>query len=174
MRGGETDRGTRIVRVAPGRGHAHPGRATRSRKDRGVPWTHAPLLRYRPSRKGALDNFTKGLSKAYADQGILVNTVSPAFIITPLVEEMMREMADEAGTDVEAIIDDFLHEARPHIEVGRPGEIEEVGRRPKTAAPSAPQPGLHEEVGASSGTGSRVRASPGVRSMLPAAPAPST
>ena len=77
--------------------------------------------------KGALDNFTKGLSKAYADEGILVNTVSPAFIITPLVASMMQEMADEAGTDVDTVIDDFLDEDRPHIEVGRPGEIDEVG-----------------------------------------------
>src|SRR5215212_350402 len=40
--------------------------------------------------KGALNNFSKGLSKQYAEDGILVNTVSPAFIETPLVDAMME------------------------------------------------------------------------------------
>jgi len=77
--------------------------------------------------KGALDNFTKGLSKAYARDGVLVNTVSPAFIMTPLVETMMEEAAEAEGEPVETVVDDFLEEDRPHIELGRPGRIAEVG-----------------------------------------------
>lgn len=77
--------------------------------------------------KGALDNFTKGLSKAYADDGIVVNAVSPAFIMTPLVESMMEKTAEREGEEMETVIDDFLDDARPHIELGRPGTIDEVG-----------------------------------------------
>lgn len=76
--------------------------------------------------KGALDNFTKGLSKACADDGVLVNAVSPAFIMTPLVEKMMRQAAEAEGETVETAIDDFLEDDRPHIELGRPGRISEV------------------------------------------------
>lgn len=78
--------------------------------------------------KGALNNFSKSLSKAVADDGILVNTVSPAFIETPLVTDMMEQAAEEQGLTVEEMIQQFLAEKRPHIEVGRPGEIEEVGQ----------------------------------------------
>ena len=45
--------------------------------------------------KGALDNFSKALSKQYAGDGILVNTVSPAFIETPLVNTMMEQAAEQ-------------------------------------------------------------------------------
>jgi NAD(P)-dependent dehydrogenase (short-subunit alcohol dehydrogenase family) len=78
--------------------------------------------------KGALNNFGKALSKEVADDGILVNTVSPAFIETPLVNEMMEQAAEEQGLTMDAMIQQFLEEKRPHIEVGRPGDIEEVGR----------------------------------------------
>jgi NAD(P)-dependent dehydrogenase (short-subunit alcohol dehydrogenase family) len=78
--------------------------------------------------KGALDNFGKALSKEVAEDGVLVNTVSPAFIETPLVNEMMAEAAAEQGVSVDAMVEQFLAERRPHIEVGRPGEIDEVGR----------------------------------------------
>ncbi len=77
--------------------------------------------------KGALDNFSKGLSKACAADGILVNTVSPAFIRTPLVDSMMEQMAEERGVGVDEVIEGFLAERRPHIELGRPGRIDEVG-----------------------------------------------
>ena len=42
--------------------------------------------------KAAMNNLTKSLSKAYAKDGILVNTVSPAFIMTPLVSGMLKKM----------------------------------------------------------------------------------
>jgi NAD(P)-dependent dehydrogenase (short-subunit alcohol dehydrogenase family) len=77
--------------------------------------------------KGALNNFGKALSKEVADDGILVNTVSPAFIETPLVNEMMAEAAEAQDISVDEMVEQFLAERRPHIEVGRPGEIEEVG-----------------------------------------------
>jgi NAD(P)-dependent dehydrogenase (short-subunit alcohol dehydrogenase family) len=78
--------------------------------------------------KGALDNFGKALSKEVAEDGVLVNTVSPAFIETPLVNEMMEAAAAEQGITKEEAVQGFLDKHRPHIEVGRPGTIEEVGR----------------------------------------------
>ena len=85
------------------------------------------MIHYSAS-KGALNNFGKALSKHVADDGILVNTVSPAFIETPLVSEMMQAAAEEQGISKDEAIEGFLAENRPHIELGRPGEIEEVGR----------------------------------------------
>lgn len=76
--------------------------------------------------KGALDAFSKALSKAYAEDDVLVNTVSPAFIMTPLVESMMEKAAEEEGEPLDAVVDDFLDEARPHIVVDRPGQVHEV------------------------------------------------
>ena len=84
------------------------------------------MLAYSAS-KGALDNFTKGLSKHCAEDGVLVNTVSPAFIRTPLVDEMMEKAAEEEGLTREEAYQSYLRSHRPHIEVGRPGEMEEVG-----------------------------------------------
>jgi NAD(P)-dependent dehydrogenase (short-subunit alcohol dehydrogenase family) len=78
--------------------------------------------------KGALNNFGKALSKEVAQDGVLVNTVSPAFIETPLVNEMMAQAAEEQGVGVDEVTEQFLEEQRPHIEVGRPGDIDEVGR----------------------------------------------
>jgi len=76
--------------------------------------------------KGALLVLTKSLSKAYAADNILVNSVSPAFIRTPLVMEMMRKAADNEGISVQEAIDAFLRQKRPHIELKRPGEEAEV------------------------------------------------
>ena len=78
--------------------------------------------------KGALNNFSKALSKEVAADGVLVNTVSPAFIETPLVTDMMEQAAAEQGVTKKEAVQNFLDEARPHIEVGRPGDIDEVGR----------------------------------------------
>lgn len=84
------------------------------------------MIHYSAS-KGALDNFSKALSKQYAENNILVNTVSPAFIMTPLVESMMQKAAEEQGISRDEAIERFLDNNRPHIELNRPGTIEEVG-----------------------------------------------
>jgi NAD(P)-dependent dehydrogenase (short-subunit alcohol dehydrogenase family) len=76
--------------------------------------------------KAAMNNLTKSLSKAYATDGILVNTVSPAFIMTPLVAEMLQKMAKEQGASPEQVAAQFLQKNRPHIELKRPGESAEV------------------------------------------------
>jgi 3-oxoacyl-[acyl-carrier protein] reductase len=76
--------------------------------------------------KAAMNNLTKSLSKAYASDGILVNTVSPAFIMTPLVADMLNNIAREQGISPEEAAARFLAQNRPHIELKRPGESEEV------------------------------------------------
>lgn len=76
--------------------------------------------------KAALINFTKSLSKAYSAQGILVNTVSPAFIMTPMLENLLKDNAEKLNISYEEAIQQFLKENRPHVEVKRPGTVEEV------------------------------------------------
>jgi NAD(P)-dependent dehydrogenase (short-subunit alcohol dehydrogenase family) len=77
--------------------------------------------------KGALNNYSKGISKRYAQDGILVNTVSPAFIETPLVDAMMEQAAEEQGITKDEVMQQFLEYNRPNIELQRPGRIDEVG-----------------------------------------------
>jgi 3-oxoacyl-[acyl-carrier protein] reductase len=76
--------------------------------------------------KAAMNSLTKSLSKAYATDGILVNTVSPAFILTPLVSGMLQKLAGEQGVTPEQVQAQFLATNRPHIELKRPGRSEEV------------------------------------------------
>jgi 3-oxoacyl-[acyl-carrier protein] reductase len=76
--------------------------------------------------KAALNNLTKSLSKAYGKYNILVNTVSPAFIRTPLVEEMLAEQARAHGLSVELAERNFLNENRPNIVLSRAGEPDET------------------------------------------------
>jgi 3-oxoacyl-[acyl-carrier protein] reductase len=76
--------------------------------------------------KAALLNLTKSLSKAFAADGILVNAVSPAFVMTPAVHGMIEKASREAGRGFDEEVAAFLAKKRPHIEVKRPGEPQEV------------------------------------------------
>ncbi|MGH3851275.1 MAG: SDR family NAD(P)-dependent oxidoreductase, partial [Pseudonocardiaceae bacterium] len=76
--------------------------------------------------KAGLLALTKSLSKLVAKDGILVNTVSPAFVMTPLVERMLKQKAEEDGTDEKKALENFLKEKRPNIELKRPGKPEEI------------------------------------------------
>lgn len=82
-------------------------------------------LPYCASKAGILA-LSKGLSRSYAKEGLLVNAVSPAFIRTPMTDAMMDARADERGTDRDEAIASFLDEERPSMELGRRGEPEEV------------------------------------------------
>lgn len=77
--------------------------------------------------KAAVLNLSKGLSKAYARDGILVNAVSPAFVATPMTDAMMKKRAEETNSGFEDAVASFLKEERPHIELRRRGEPDEVG-----------------------------------------------
>jgi 3-oxoacyl-[acyl-carrier protein] reductase len=76
--------------------------------------------------KAALINFTKSLSKAYAADGILVNTVSPASIMTPMLENLLIDNAAKQNISYDEALQQFLKENRPHLEVKKPGTVEEV------------------------------------------------
>src|SRR4051794_7469265 len=74
--------------------------------------------------KAAVLNLAKGLSKAYGPDGVLVNTVSPAFIDTPMTDAMMRKRADQKHSSVQQAIDSFLTEERPGMALKRRGQPE--------------------------------------------------
>lgn len=76
--------------------------------------------------KAGIINLAKCLSRAYAKEGVLINTVSPAFIATPMTDAMMEELAQQRGTTIEEAVEWFLQNKRPHIEVHRRGNVEEV------------------------------------------------
>lgn len=76
--------------------------------------------------KAGLLSMAKGLSRSYAGEGLLVNTVSPAFIHTPMTDAMMRKRSQELGVSTQEAIESFLAEERPFMELGRRGEPEEV------------------------------------------------
>jgi len=82
-------------------------------------------LPYCAAKAGVLA-FAKGLSRSYASEGLLVNTVAPAFIRTPMTDAMMAKRAEQRGTDVDEAIASFLQEERPTMELGRRGEPDEV------------------------------------------------
>ncbi|MCI1747172.1 MAG: SDR family oxidoreductase [Acidipropionibacterium sp.] len=82
-------------------------------------------LPYCAAKAGILA-LAKGLSRTYAREGLLVNTVSPAFIHTPMTDAMMDKRADQLGVSRQDAIESFLDEERPYMELKRRGTPEEV------------------------------------------------
>lgn len=80
---------------------------------------------YCAAKAGVL-NLTKNLSKAFAKDGILINSVSPAYIATPMTDAMMEKRAKEKGMSFDEAIETFLDEERPHLELRRRGKAQEV------------------------------------------------
>ncbi|HEX7002643.1 MAG TPA: SDR family oxidoreductase [Trueperaceae bacterium] len=76
--------------------------------------------------KAAVVNLTKSLSKAYGRRGVHVNVVSPAFIETPMTDEMMAKRALESGVSVDDAVRSFLASERRGITQNRRGRPEEV------------------------------------------------
>ncbi|MFA0963790.1 SDR family NAD(P)-dependent oxidoreductase [Roseivirga sp. BDSF3-8] len=76
--------------------------------------------------KAGLINLSKCLSRAYSKDGLLINTVSPAYVKTPMTDAMMEQLAEERNSSVEEAVNWFLENKRPHIEVKRRGKPEEV------------------------------------------------
>lgn len=77
--------------------------------------------------KAATLSFAKSMSQVYAQHGVLVNCVAPAFIATDMTDGMMEKRAEQRGTDVDEAIGSFLDEQRPHLALKRRGRSEEVG-----------------------------------------------
>jgi 3-oxoacyl-[acyl-carrier protein] reductase len=76
--------------------------------------------------KAALLNFTKNLSQVGAKDGILVNSVSPAFVATPMTDKMMEKRSEKLGVGFDDAIASFLKEKRPHLVLNRRGKAQEV------------------------------------------------
>jgi NAD(P)-dependent dehydrogenase (short-subunit alcohol dehydrogenase family) len=86
---------------------------------------YADELPYCAAKAGVL-NLAKGLSKAYGKDGVLINSVSPAFIATPMTDAMMKQQAEEKGISFESAISQFLKQERPNLELNRRGKAQEV------------------------------------------------
>jgi 3-oxoacyl-[acyl-carrier protein] reductase len=115
----------RITRaVLPAMRKQHWGRIINMASESGI--QPDPVMPHYNASKAAMINLTKSLSKAYAKDGILVNTLSPAFIKTPLVEHMLADQAEAKRITVQQAEEEFLRHNRPHIELGRAGTPEEV------------------------------------------------
>lgn len=76
--------------------------------------------------KAAMLNLAKALSKAYAKDGVLVNTVSPAYIATLMTDTMMEKRSQQMGVSFDQAIASFLKQNRSHIELKRRRRPEEV------------------------------------------------
>lgn len=76
--------------------------------------------------KAAVLTFVKGMAQEYAPDGVLVNSVAPAFIATDMTDGMMKKRADEMGVTMDEAIESFLEEERPHLVLKRRGKPEEV------------------------------------------------
>jgi len=84
------------------------------------------LMPHYNASKAALNSLTKSLSKAYGQEGILVNTVSPAFIRTPLIDDFLGNIAREKKITVPEAEQEFLRQNRPNIVLRRAGEPDET------------------------------------------------
>ncbi|MCO8163993.1 SDR family oxidoreductase [Pseudomonas sp. 21LCFQ010] len=76
--------------------------------------------------KAALAAFMKNLSYQEAKDGVLCNTVAPAFIETGMTDGMMEKRAEELGVSFEEAVESFLEEERPGIVQKRRGQPQEV------------------------------------------------
>jgi 3-oxoacyl-[acyl-carrier protein] reductase len=76
--------------------------------------------------KSALNSLTKSLSKAYGKDNIRVNTVSPAFIRTPLLDGLLGAEAKTRGITIDEAEKVLLREFRPNILLGRAGQPDET------------------------------------------------
>lgn len=76
--------------------------------------------------KASLECFVKNLSKAEGENNVLINSVAPAFIKTPMTDGMMQQRADKNNVDVDEAVESFLEEERPGITANRRGRPEEV------------------------------------------------
>lgn len=86
---------------------------------------YADELPYCAAKAGLL-TLARGLARSYAGDGLLVNSVSPAFIATPMTDAMMDELAEVRGSDRDEAVAYFLEHERPHMELGRRGKPAEV------------------------------------------------
>lgn len=71
-------------------------------------------------------SFAKAVSMAYAEKGVLVNCVSPAFIATNMTDQMMEQRSEKLNVSFDEAVKSFLDEERPYLVLKRRGHAEEV------------------------------------------------
>ena len=81
---------------------------------------------YNMAKAGVL-SFAKGVSQPYAEKGVLVNCVAPAFIETNMTDGMMEKKSEEEGISFDEAVQDFLKNDRPYLVLKRRGKPDEVG-----------------------------------------------
>jgi NAD(P)-dependent dehydrogenase (short-subunit alcohol dehydrogenase family) len=86
---------------------------------------YADEIPYSSAKAGVLA-LMKGLSRQYADDGVLVNAVSPAFIHTPMTDAMMQQQSKSQGISFDAAVEQMVDEKRPFMALKRRGEPDEV------------------------------------------------
>lgn len=76
--------------------------------------------------KSALLSFAKSVAMQHSKSGLLVNTIAPAFIESPMTDGMMEQRAEQMGVSFDEAVEDFLKTERPYLVLGRRGQVEEV------------------------------------------------
>ncbi len=76
--------------------------------------------------KAAVLTTAKAMGQRYAPDGVLVNSVAPAFIATDMTDGMMEKTAEEQGETMDEAIRTFLNNDRPSLVLDRRGRPEEV------------------------------------------------
>lgn len=76
--------------------------------------------------KSALLSFAKSVAMQHSGSGLLVNSIAPAFIESPMTDGMMEQRAEARDESFDEAIDSFLEEERPYLVLGRRGKVEEV------------------------------------------------
>ena len=78
------------------------------------------------SAKAGVLALMKGLSRPYAEEGLTVNAVSPAFIATPMTDAMMTKSSEEQGISFDQAVEQMVTEKRPFMAIKRRGDPDEV------------------------------------------------
>jgi 3-oxoacyl-[acyl-carrier protein] reductase len=78
------------------------------------------------SAKGALNTLTKALSKAYGHSGVLANIVSPAYVDTPILRNLLAQQDGADGIATDELATHFMKAFRPNIALDRPCTPEDV------------------------------------------------
>ena len=78
------------------------------------------------SAKAGVLALMKGLSRPYAEEGLTVNAVSPAFIATPMTDAMMTKASAEQGISFDEAVEQMVTEKRPFMAMKRRGDPDEV------------------------------------------------
>jgi len=118
-----------VVRLAhllvPGMRERHWGRIINISSGSGM--QPNPFVPHYGASKAAISNVTLSLSKALADTGITVNTVSPGAVLTPALETWMRDLARQMnwGDDWAVIERRYITEFFPQP-VPRIGHVEDI------------------------------------------------